>query len=206
MHTTFLAGGIASGKSTVARMLHERGAWLCDLDQVSRDVLESGGPVLAQIASEFGDDLIDPETGELDRLGLAVRAFASPETTERLEAIEMPAIRERMSQILTNTCCAATEPALTVVEVPLLDRVEDLLPLADDVLVVTAPLELRRARAVGRGMDAEDFDARVTRQASDEYLRAHATHVIENTADVEALERAVEAWWQAVLGSSHGCE
>lgn len=206
MHTTFLAGGIASGKSTVARMLHERGAWLCDLDQVSRDVLESGGPVLAQIASEFGDDLIDPETGELDRLGLAVRAFASPEATERLEAIEMPAIRERMSQILTNTCCAATEPALTVVEVPLLDRVEDLLPLADDVLVVTAPLELRRARAVGRGMDAEDFDARVVRQASDEYLRAHATHVIENTADVEALERAVEAWWQAVLGSSHGCE
>lgn len=206
MHTTFLAGGIASGKSTVARMLHERGAWLCDLDQVSRDVLESGGPVLAQIASEFGDDLIDPETGELDRLGLAVRAFASPEATERLEAIEMPAIRERMSQILTNTCCAATEPALTVVEVPLLDRVEDLLPLADDVLVVTAPLELRRARAVGRGMDAEDFDARVARQVSDEYLRAHATHVIENTADVEALERAVEAWWQAVLGSSHGCE
>ncbi len=187
-------------------MLHERGAWLCDLDQVSRDVLETGGPVLAQIASEFGDDLIDPETGELDRLGLAVRAFASPEATERLEAIEMPAIRERMSQILTNTCCAATEPALTVVEVPLLDRVEDLLPLADDVLVVTAPLELRRARAVGRGMDAEDFDARVARQASDEYLRAHATHVIENTADVEALERAVEAWWQAVLGSSHGCE
>lgn len=206
MHTTFLAGGIASGKSTVARMLHERGAWLCDLDQVSRDVLESGGPVLAQIASEFGDDLIDPETGELDRLGLAVRAFASPEATERLEAIEMPAIRERMSQILTNTCCAATEPALTVVEVPLLDRVEDLLPLADDVLVVTAPLELRRARAVGRGVDAEDFDARVARQASDEYLRAHATYVIENTADVEALERAVEAWWQAVLGSSHGCE
>lgn len=206
MHTTFLAGGIASGKSTVARMLHERGAWLCDLDQVSRDVLESGGPVLAQIASEFGDDLIDPETGELDRLGLAVRAFASPEATERLEAIEMPAIRERMSQILTNTCRAATEPTLTVVEVPLLDRVEDLLPLADDVLVVTAPLELRRARAVGRGMDAEDFDARVARQASDEYLRAHATHVIENTADVEALERAVEAWWQAVLGSSHGCE
>lgn len=206
MHTTFLAGGIASGKSTVARMLHERGAWLCDLDQVSRDVLESGGPVLAQIANEFGDDLIDPETGELDRAGLAVRAFASPEATERLEAIEMPAIRERMSQILTNTCCAATEPTLTVVEVPLLDRVEDLLPLADDVLVVTAPLELRRARAVGRGMDAEDFDARVARQASDEYLRAHATHVIENTADVEALERAVEAWWQAVLGSSHGCE
>ena len=206
MHTTFLAGGIASGKSTVARMLYERGAWLCDLDQVSREVLESGSPVLAQVAAEFGDDLIDPESGELDRLGLAVRAFASAEATERLEAIEMPAIRERLAQILTNSCCAATEPALAVVEVPLLDRVEDLLPLADDVLVVCAPLSLRRERACGRGMDGEDFDARVARQATDDYLRAHATHVIENDGDEEALARAVDAWWQTVMGSDHGCK
>lgn len=206
MHTTFLAGGIASGKSTVARMLHERGAWLCDLDQVSREVLESGSPVLAQVAAEFGDDLIDPESGELDRLGLAVRAFASAEATERLEAIEMPAIRERLAQILTNSCCAATEPALAVVEVPLLDRVEDLLPLADDVLVVCAPLALRRERACGRGMDVEDFEARVARQATDDYLRAHATHVIENDGDEEALARAVDAWWQTVMGSGHGCK
>lgn len=206
MHTTFLAGGIASGKSTVARMLHERGAWLCDLDQVSREVLESGSPVLAQVAAEFGDDLIDPESGELDRLGLAVRAFASAEATERLEAIEMPAIRERLAQILTNSCCAATEPALAVVEVPLLDRVEDLLPLADDVLVVCAPLSLRRERACGRGMDGEDFDARVARQAPDDYLRAHATHVIENDGDEEALACAVDAWWQTVMGSDHGCK
>lgn len=206
MHTTFLAGGIASGKSTVARMLHERGAWLCDLDQVSREVLESGSPVLAQVAAEFGDDLIDPESGELDRLGLAVRAFASAEATERLEAIEMPAIRERLAQILTNSCCAATEPALAVVEVPLLDRVEDLLPLADDVLVVCAPLALRRERACGRGMDGEDFDARVAHQATDDYLRAHATHVIENDGDEEALARAVDAWWLTVMGSGHGCK
>lgn len=206
MHTTFLAGGIASGKSTVARMLHERGAWLCDLDQVSREVLESGSPVLAQVAAEFGDDLIDPESGELDRLSLAVRAFASAEATERLEAIEMPAIRERLAQILTNSCCAATEPALAVVEVPLLDRVEDLLPLADDVLVVCAPLSLRRERACGRGMDGEDFDARVARQAPDDYLRAHATHVIENDGDEEALARAVDAWWQTVMGSGHDCK
>lgn len=206
MHTTFLAGGIASGKSTVARMLHERGAWLCDLDQVSREVLESGSPVLAQVAAEFGDDLIDPESGELDRLGLAVRAFASAEATERLEAIEMPAIRERLAQILTSSCCAATEPALAVVEVPLLDRVEDLLPLADDVLVVCAPLALRRERACGRGTDVEDFDARVARQATDDYLRAHATHVIENDGDEEALARAVDAWWQTVMGSGHGCK
>ncbi|WP_293845521.1 dephospho-CoA kinase [uncultured Parolsenella sp.] len=199
-HTTFLAGGIASGKSTVARLLHDRGAWLCDLDQVSREVLEAGSPVLDAIAAVFGDDLIDGDTGELNRGELAARAFATPEDTARLEVIEMPAIRERLAAILTSSSCSGAEPKLTIVEVPLLDRVEDLLPLADDVLVVTAPLALRRERAIGRGMTAEDFDARAARQPSDEYLRAHATHVIENDGDAVALESAVNAWWLEVIG------
>ena len=199
-HTTFLAGGIASGKSTVASLLHDRGAWLCDLDQVSREVLEAGSLVLESIATEFGDDLVDRDTGELNRGELAARAFATPEDTARLEAIEMPAIRERLAAILTSSSCSGAEPKLTIVEVPLLDRVEDLLPLADDVLVVTAPLALRRERAIGRGMTGEDFDARAARQPSDEYLRAHATHVIENDADAAALEAAVDAWWLEVMG------
>lgn len=199
-HTTFLAGGIASGKSTVARLLHDRGAWLCDLDQVSREVLEAGSPVLESIASEFGDDLVDRDTGELNRGELAARAFATPEDTARLEAIEMPAIRERLAAILTSSSCSGAEPKLTIVEVSLLDRVEDLLPLADDVLVVTTPLALRRERAIGRGMTGEDFDARAARQPSDEYLRAHATHVIENDRDAAALEAAVGMWWLKVMG------
>lgn len=199
-HTTFLAGGIASGKSTVARLLHDRCAWLCDLDQVSREVLEAGSPVLESIATEFGDDLVDRDTGELNRGELAARAFATPEDTARLEAIEMPAIRERLAAILTSSSCSGAEPKLTIVEVPLLDRVEDLLPLADDVLVVTAPLALRRKRAIGRGMTGEDFDARAARQPSDEYLRAHATHVIENDGDAAALEAAVGTWWLEVMG------
>ena len=199
-HTTFLAGGIASGKSTVARLLHDRGAWLCDLDQVSREVLEAGSPVLESIATEFGDDLVDRDTGELNRGELAARAFATPEDTARIEAIEMPAIRERLAAILTSSSCSGAEPKLTIVEVPLLDRVEDLLPLADDVLVVTAPLALRRKRAIGRGMTGEDFDARAARQPSDEYLRAHATHVIENDGDAAALEAAVGTWWLEVMG------
>lgn len=198
MRTVFLAGGIASGKSTVARLLKERGAWLCDLDQVSREVLEPGSPVLEEIAREFGDDLINPEAGELDRKELALRAFSSPEDTARLEAIELPAIKERLAQILTNTCCAATAPTLAVVEVPLLDRVEDLLPLADEVLCVVAPLALRRERAIGRGMAGEDFDQRVLRQPSEEYLRAHATHVIENGGNEHELAEAVDAWWQGL--------
>ncbi len=136
------------------------------------------------------------ETGELDRHGLALRAFDSAADTRRLEQIEMPAIKARLTQILTNTSCAATAPVVAVVEVPLLDRVEDLLPLADDVLVVAAPMALRRCRAVGRGMTGADFDRRAAQQPSEEYLRSHATDVIDNSGTAESLEAAVDAWWK----------
>lgn len=200
MRTVFLAGGIASGKSTVARLLEQRGAWLCDLDQVAREVVAPGSEALERIAAEFGDDLVDPETGELDRHELAARAFDSAEDTARLEAIEMPAIKARLTQILTNTCCASTSPTVAVVEVPLLDRVEDLLPLADEVVVVVAPMELRRARAQGRGMSARDFERRAARQASDDYLRAHATRVIDNSGDAEELAASVDGLWDDLCG------
>lgn len=198
MRCAFLAGGIASGKSTVSRLLREKGAWVVDLDQVSRDLLQPGSPLLDELAAEFGDDIVDGQTGELNRGLLAQRAFASSEATERLEQIELPAIREQLAQVLTKSCCATTAPALTVVEVPLLDRVEDMFSLADDILVVVAPMELRRERAVGRGMTAEDFDTRVSKQPSEEYLRAHATHIFDNSGNEEALRKQVDEWWDTI--------
>lgn len=201
MRTVFLAGGIASGKSTVARMLRERGAWMCDLDQVAREVVEPGSPVLDDIAREFGDDLIDKETGELRRSELAKRVFGSEADTARLEAIELPAIKARLVQILGMSTCAARGRTLAVVEIPLLDRAEDLLPLADEVLVVVAPLALRRERAIGRGMTGEDFDRRVARQPTEDYLCTHATHVIDNSGDAAALEREVDAWWKGEMAA-----
>lgn len=196
MYTVFLAGGIASGKSTVARMLRERGAYLIDLDQVSREVMEPGSPCTAAVATEFGQDLISPETGAINRSLLAKRAFDSAEDTARLEAIELPYITERLLEMLNMSCCAATEPKVCVVEIPLLDRVEDLFGLADEIVAVITPLEMRRRFAIARGMAGVDFDNRVARQTSDEYLRTHATYVIENTGTAAELEQKVNQWWE----------
>ena len=90
MYTVFLAGGIASGKSSVARELERRGAWRIDLDQVSRAVLEPGSDCLPEIADAFGDDLLDPQTGELDRGLLAGRAFADAEAYLIENALVIP--------------------------------------------------------------------------------------------------------------------
>ena len=81
----------------------------------------------------------------------------------------------------------------------LLDRVESMTDLADEVVAVTCPLEVRRLRAQGRGMDPGDFDRRVARQPSEDYLRARATTVLDNTGDEKDLVASVRAWW-----SGHG--
>lgn len=190
MYVVVLAGGIASGKSTVARELASRGACLVDLDMISREVTAAGSPVCLRLAQEFGGDVLDGR-GALRRGVLARRAFASQEATKRLERITHPAIRERLAQWLDGQ----SEDTLCVVEVPLLDRMQELVSLSDEVLCVVCSLPVRRARAVGRGMEGPDFDARVTRQPADDYLVPQATTVLNNDGDERQLMKQIDDWW-----------
>lgn len=194
MYKVFLAGGIASGKSTVARILEGLGASRIDLDQVSRSVLSPRSDCSAAVAKAFGEDLVNPTTGEINRALLAKRAFATPEGGARLEAIELPFISETLAHALAKEERSGAVP-VCVVEVPLIDRVEAMLSQVDEVLCVVAPLDVRRVRAQGRGMDAADFDRRVALQPSDEYLRSHADVVFENAGDEKGLAAQVRAWW-----------
>ncbi len=168
MYIVFLAGGIASGKSTVARELERLGAWRIDLDRISRDVLEPESECTLAIADAFGQDVLDPNTGALRRGLLAKRAFASEDAARLLEKIELPYIRQGLELALSQDACASAEPPCAVVEIPLLDRMEDSLAMADEVVCVTCPLVIRRERAIGRGMRGEDFDARAARQPTDD--------------------------------------
>lgn len=194
MYVVYLAGGIASGKSTVAREMEALGARRCDLDQVSRDVLAPGMPCTLEVADVFGDDLIDPDTGALDRRLLALRAFSSSDDIARLEAIELPHIRDALVEAIDGVD-ALERPDVMVVEIPLLDRMGGLLDLADEVVCVTCPLDLRERRAVGRGMSALDFRGRAANQPTDEWLAEHADTVFDNRGDRDELLDAVRTWW-----------
>lgn len=194
-YTVFLIGGIASGKSYAARRIESLGAARIDLDAISRELLAPGMPLLEEIAEAFGDDLIDAETGELKRSLLAERAFASAESVERLEAIEHPAIISRLGDILLECGCSAAVPEACVVEVPLPDKMGDALSLADEIVAVVSPRELRRERAIGRGMRAEDFDARDSLQADEAYLLGIADTVFDNSGGIESLDAQIDAWW-----------
>ena len=158
MYTVFLAGGMASGKSTVARMLEEKGAYRIDLDCISRDVLAPGSGCVQEIVRAFGEDVVDQKTGRLNRHQLAMRAFATPTTAKKLEAIEMPYIIRTLKETLVEVSLKEDAPAVCVVEVPLLDRIESLLMLADEVVAVVSPYELRKKRAQLRGVSLKDFE------------------------------------------------
>ncbi|WP_298578697.1 dephospho-CoA kinase [uncultured Olegusella sp.] len=190
----FLVGGIASGKSSVAAQLERLGAIRIDLDQISREVLVPGSILLKDIAKEFGADLIQAD-GSLDRHKLALRAFATAEHTEALEALELPAIKKKLVEQIKRIQSAPIQAPCIVVEVPLPNKMGPLLELADEVLGVICPRELRRIRAIGRGMSEQDFDRRAARQLSDADLLVLCDTTLDNSGDQESLKEQLQKWW-----------
>ncbi len=195
MRVVYVIGGIASGKSSVTRLIEKKGAVRIDLDEVSRDVLAPESSLVRRVAAVFGEDLVDETSGILDRPALAQRAFSDPEKTAQLEALELPAIRAEFKRRIDALRAQRPEPVCCVVEVPLPDRMGPLLGMADEILEVSCPYAQRRARARLRGMDVGDFDRRAQRQLSDGGLSALADERIDNTGTQQELEAQVDAWW-----------
>lgn len=196
MFTLFLLGNIASGKSYAARYLERAGSLRIDLDQMAKDLYQPGSAVVDDIADAFGWDILD-ETGAITTARLASRAFASPEQTAKLNDIVHPVLIERLAdRLLPYGCCVATRPNVpfTVVEVSAPSSFTDAFPLADEVATVWAPLDVRRDRAIARGMALDDFEHRSALQPSDAQLAAWSSVVFDNAADDGRLEAALDAW------------
>lgn len=204
MHVIYLAGGIASGKSTVARVMRELGAEVIDLDELSREALAPGSRILPQIVSEFGEDIINP-AGSVKRELLAQRAFSSTERAVTLEEIELPLIDELLCARVADA--AERERAereenpesaekIVVIEIPLLDRMRGSFDMADEIVGVVCPLPARRARAGQRGMDPRDFNRRVDQQTTEAYIRAHSSHVFNNIHPMDVFEQEIRDWWK----------
>lgn len=186
-----LTGGIGSGKSTVLRLLRERGAEVIDADEAARRVVEPGQPALAALVERFGPGVLRAD-GTLDRSGLARLAFADPASTQALNAITWPAIVAEIDRQLD----AAGEDAVVVLDAPLLVEGG---PGSERefvaVVVVEAPREARLARLEDRGMTRADAEQRMAAQATDDERREYATHVVDNSGDLESLARQVDALW-----------
>lgn len=193
-----LTGGIGSGKSTVARLFDAKGAVVVDADAIARAIVEPGEPALAEIREAFGPDVIDP-SGRLDRAALAGIVFADPDALARLNAITHPRIAARSAELIA----AAPSGAVIVYDMPLLvEQGPQALDGWDAILVVDAPDDARLERLVARGLDRDDALKRMGAQATRQERLAAADHVIDNSGDPAALERAVDGLWRSL--TAHG--
>ena len=188
-----LTGGIASGKSTIARRLAGRGAVIVDADQVVRDVQQPGSPVLAAIAAEFGERMLR-EDGSLDRAALGSRVFGDAAAVRRLNAIVHPAVGIESNRRFDEAFAADPE-AVVVYDVPLLAEAR----LADpwDLIVVAhAPAGVRAHRLVElRGLSEADAAARIASQVSDDERLRIADVVIDTTGSLQdTAARADDLW------------
>lgn len=185
-----LTGGIGSGKSTVARRLRERGAFVIDADAVARDVLAPGTPGLAAVTERFGADLINQD-GSLDRAKLASRVFEDAGARSDLEKITHPAIQAETSRLRDT----AGADEIVVHDVPLLVE-KRMAPRYHLVVIVdAAPAERLRRLTEERGLGEADARARMDHQANDAERRQVADILLDNNGSTEQLDEAIEKVW-----------
>jgi len=188
-----LTGGIASGKSTVARRLVEHGAIHLDADQLARRVVEPGSACLDAIVREFGEGVLTHD-GMLDRQKLGEIVFRDEGARARLNAIVHPAVRELSGRLIAKA--EQEDPdAVVVYDVPLLVEAQVDHPF-DLIVVTSAPKRTQVERLVKeRGLDPIQAEARVDAQVSDADRRAVADVVIDTGGSLaHTMSQADDLW------------
>lgn len=194
-----MTGGIASGKSTVAQMLVDRGAVLVDADEIARAVVEPGTPAWTKIVEHFGNGILLADR-TIDRPSLGKIVFGDQAKLALLNEITHPEVMRRIADRLEEL---RQTDNIVIVDVPLLAEVgAD--GMFDLVVVVTAPEaeRIERLRA-SRGMDEETALARIAAQFKAEDRNAIADWVITNDGTVEQLEQEIARLW-AFLETNRG--
>jgi len=186
-----LTGGIGSGKSTVARMLEERGAVVFDADLLAREAVEPGTPGHTAVLERFGADVLAPG-GELDREALASIVFADPSARRDLEQIVHPEVRRLFAE---GSEAYHDTDRIVVFSAPLL--VESGMHTAFEILVVvsaTVATQIQRLMRQ-RGMSEPSIRARIDAQAPLEDKAAVADFLVDNEGTLAELQSQVERLW-----------
>ena len=188
-----LTGGIASGKSTVARMLAEKGAVTIDFDEIAHAVEDPGGPVWREIIRHFGEEILQGDR-TIDRRKLGEAVFADRKKRELLNRLVHPVIFEEWQRRLAEIRARRAD-AIVVSDIPLLIEagMKDMVDLV--LLVYITPEEQIRRVMARDGFSREEAERRLAAQMPiDEKLR-WADIVIRNGGALEETRRAVYTVW-----------
>jgi len=195
-----LTGNIATGKSTVARMLAGLGATVVDADLVAHQVMRAGTPVHQAVVDAFGPGVVDAD-GEIDRARLGERVFSDPAALARLDGIVHPAV---IAEVAGRIAAAATR----VVVVEAIKLIEAGMAAACQSVWVTAcaPEQQVRRLMADRRLSEAEARRRVLAQSPQEEKIARADVVIDTSGSMEQTQAQVEAAWQRWMarGESDG--
>ncbi len=191
-----LTGGIASGKSTVARLFAELGVPVVDADALAREIVEPGSPGLARIVERFGASMLLPD-GTLDRKRLARVVFEDPRAREDLNAITHPLIAAKGAERIREL--QGTDAPYIVYEAALLVENGSYKAFSALVVVATSPIT-QLARLMARDGSTEDeARARIAAQLPLDRKVDVADYVIRNDGDASDLEAQVRAVHAKIL-------
>jgi dephospho-CoA kinase len=197
MRTIGLTGGIASGKSTVSKMLSELGAHVIDADALAREVVEPGTPALKEIARRFPG--VVGADGRLDRAQLADRIFGQEQERLALNAIVHPRVQEAYLNKAQALAKQGTEVIIYDAALLLengLDR------KMDGVILVTVPREVQISRLIARnGLTRDEAEARIASQMPLEEKAKRATWLVDNSGDLAATRARIAAIWNEIRQS-----
>jgi dephospho-CoA kinase len=194
MRVIGLTGGIGAGKSTVSRLLAERGAVVIDADAITRELQQPGEQVFDEIVEAFGASVVAAD-GTLDRPVLAAIVFADPGKRRQLEAIVWPRVGERVAAKLAEL---RDSDSIVILDVPLL--VESGRTgsgrLAQQVIVVAASKQSQLAHLSAKGVSLDDAEARIAVQAPLEEKLKVADYEVWNEGTIADLEKQVDELWR----------
>ncbi|SFS44815.1 dephospho-CoA kinase [Paenibacillus sp. 453mf] len=188
-----LTGGIATGKSSVSRYLVSLGAILIDADQIAREVMLPGHPVLAAVIERFGQAVLN-EDGTLHRKKLGEIVFGNSAELKALNDITHPAIRQEMRERMRMF--EQEQPdKLVVSDIPLLYE-SGLSEQFEQVMVVYVPAEVQLKRLMERdGISKEDALSRLNAQMDIEEKKRRADIVIDNSGSMEETKAQILKFW-----------
>jgi dephospho-CoA kinase len=197
-YTIGLTGNIATGKSTVLRMLKRLGARAIDADALVHELMEKGTPVWQAVVQEFGQSILGSD-GSINRKKLGSVVFADEAALRRLEAIVHPAVIARTQELIESS----QEPVVVIEAIKLIEAGVD--KTCDALWVVTCSKEQQLARLVKqRGLTEEEARQRIEAQPPQEAKLALADVVIDNSGSPDETWRQVEREWDRVVLSNEG--
>ena len=192
MEKIFIIGGMGAGKSTARKALVDQGLDYIDLDKIGHEI-HSWQVVKDDLVDAFGTDVLD-EDGNVNRRVLAAKAFKTPADTRKLNRITLPRIEDAFMTRLEELEASGCE-AVVVEHSVFKSRSMSMADLADIIIAVLAPLEVRIERAVASGFDEKDVRRRIAQQITDAERIERADVVFNNDGTKEELYNKVVSWW-----------